>query len=58
MVGVVTLAYVGLRFAWSRRLGLNWFFLKNTSAGISICFYDFGKADWIEYTIGQRWRWG
>jgi hypothetical protein len=41
-----------------QRLGLNWYFLKNTHVGIQIRFYDFGKADWIEWTLGQKWHWG
>jgi hypothetical protein len=41
-----------------QRLGLNWYFFRNTYAGISIRFYDFGAADWIEWTVGHRWRWG
>ena len=40
-----------------QRLGIKYRIIGDFSAGIYIRFYDYGKADWIEWTLGKRWRW-
>jgi len=40
-----------------QRLSVKYYFLKNTFAGLGVKFYEFSRAENLEWAIGQRWRW-
>ncbi len=40
-----------------QRLGTKFHITENFFAGMNIRFFSFGRADWIEWTVGYRFRW-